>query len=92
MMVLVTRLTAGCAGSECKESCEAAKMCSPVPARWALFECGEGCDFYDNQATNAGCTAELDTLNECGAANTDRACEENVCSAESEALSTCFTK
>jgi hypothetical protein len=92
IMVLVTLFTAGCAGNDCENACEAAKMCTQVPARWALFECGEGCDFYDNQASTAECTAELDTLNACGADNTDRACEENVCSAEAQALSTCLTK
>jgi hypothetical protein len=92
VMVLVTLLSAACAESDCATSCEAAKKCTPVPARFGLFECGDGCDFYENQADTAGCTAEHDALNACGAANVDRACEANVCNAEADALSACLTK
>ena len=92
VMVLVTLLSAACTGSDCETSCEAAKKCSPVPARFALFECGDGCDFHENQAMTAGCTAEFDALNACSADNVDRACDENVCNAEADALSTCLTK
>jgi hypothetical protein len=92
VMVLVTLLSAACAESDCETSCEAAKKCPQVPARFAIFECGDGCDFYENQSVNAGCTAELDAFNACSAANVDRACEENVCNAEADALSTCLAK
>ncbi|NUQ75795.1 MAG: hypothetical protein HUU21_19810 [Polyangiaceae bacterium] len=92
VMVLVSMLSAACAEDDCEASCEAAKKCSPVPARFAVFECGDGCDFYENQATNAGCTAELETFNACGADNVDRACDANVCNAEEDAYSACLTK
>ena len=92
VMVLVTLLSAACAESDCATSCEAAKKCTPVPARFALFECGDGCDFHENQSMTAGCTAEFEAFNACSAANVDRACEENVCNAEEDAWSTCLAK
>jgi hypothetical protein len=92
VLVLVTLLSAACGQSDCETSCEAAKKCTPVPARFALFECPDGCDFHENQAETGGCTAELDALNACSADNVDRACEENLCSAEADAYSTCLTK
>jgi hypothetical protein len=92
VMVLVTLLSAACGQSDCEASCEAAKTCPQIPARFALFECPDGCDFHENQAETAGCTAELDALNACSAADVNRACEENVCSAEADAWSACLTK
>jgi hypothetical protein len=92
VMVLVTLLSAACSESDCATACEAAKKCDPVPARFALFDCGDGCDFYENQAETAGCDAELEAFDACGADNVDRACEETVCNAEADALSACLTK
>jgi hypothetical protein len=92
VMVLVTLFSAGCAESDCQASCEAAKKCPQVPARFAIFECGDGCDFHENQSMTAGCTAEFEAFNACSAANADRACEENVCNAEEDAWSACLTK
>jgi hypothetical protein len=91
IMVLVPLFTAGCAG-DCEKACEAAKACSTVPPRWAVFECSDGCAYYENQAETAGCTAELEALDACGADNEDRACEESVCDAQGDALSACLTK
>lgn len=92
VMVLFTLPSAGCSESDCATSCEAAKKCPSVPARFAIFECGDGCDFYENQAETAGCTAELEALDACSADKADSVCEENVCSAEADAYSACLTK
>ena len=92
VMVLVTLLSAGCSESDCEASCEAAKSCDQVPPRFALFECGDGCAFYENQAETAGCTAELETFDACSADNAARVCDETVCNAEADALSACLTK
>lgn len=91
IMVLVPAFTAGC-GGDCEEACEAAKACPQVPPRWLVLECGDGCAYYENQAETAGCAAELDALDACGADNADSACDENTCNAEGDALSACLAK
>lgn len=92
VMVLVGLLSAGCANGDCEATCEAAKNCSPVPARFALFECGDGCLFQEDQAEKAGCTAEFEAFNACTAESLDRACQEDVCDAQGDALSACLSK
>jgi hypothetical protein len=84
--------TAGCGGSDCEQACEAAKECPQVPAQFASLDCGDACEYQEESSASAGCSAELDAFNACGAANVDRACEANVCSAEALTWSNCLDK
>lgn len=86
-------LTAGCAQSDCEAVCEAAKDCQTdgeVGQVFASLDCGDACDFQEDQSAQAGCSAELDTFHACGADNLDRACEANVCSEEALSWSQCL--
>jgi hypothetical protein len=49
------------------------------------------CDLQEDQSAQAGCTAQWEAFNTCGAANLDLACETNqTCSAEALAWSDCL--
>ena len=68
------------------------KECPEVPASFAGLDCSDACEYQEEQSATAGCSAELDTFNACGAENADRACEANVCSTEALAWSDCLDK
>lgn len=92
VMVLVLGVCAGCGGSDCEVACEATQECPDVPSVFASLDCSEACEYQQESSEAAGCGAEFDTFNACGAANADRACEANVCSAEASTWGDCLDK
>jgi hypothetical protein len=90
-MVLVTLFSAACGGSDCEVACEAAKECPQVPPQFASLDCSDACDYQQDTSESAGCGAQFDAFNACGAENADRACEANVCSAEATTWGNCIS-
>lgn len=83
-------LSLGCAKSDCEKACEATKDCPQVSPAFGGLDCGDACDFQEDQSNAAGCGAQFDAFNACGAANVDLACESGTCGAEAQTWSNCL--
>jgi|RhiMetdeSRZDD1v2_1073273.scaffolds.fasta_scaffold1347160_2 hypothetical protein len=88
---LILVLCLGCEEkSDCEKACEATKECPRAPPYFDNIECDEGCEYQEGVSHDYGCGAQWNTFVACGAANLDRACDPNTCSAEAMAWSGCF--